>query len=230
MALIGGWEGYPHYFRFRGNREFILDEIINHYIYLAKPSQLNDPFDCYFGLIEIPDDSTFLRRAQYEVYKNQLGISRQEAREMAREAPLEEILSLYSDAVTGFIEKMGVSSFAVAPSNLAMWYSYADNHQGVCIQYDARKDNFFKSIKPVEYKSEFKKVNITDSSSQDFKVFSEKAAEHLFFSKSTAWESEKEFRVVGYSGKAILSPESMTRVLYGINCDEDFIKEVMVRN
>lgn len=219
------WEGYPIYYRFRPDKDYVIDEIVESQLFFADRDSLNDPFDCYINLIKLPDSNDYYRNLAYRIIKTKdPSLSRQIIRKNARDADMEELRTLYYDNLKGAIESMGICCFGISISNLSMWSHYANFHKGLCIQYDCTKDDLLKHMRPVNY--------VDKIETKEFKVLSGRpedsdAINHLFYTKSTMWESEKEFRIVHNKGLVSINPNAIKRIIYGIKCDDKFIKKAI---
>lgn len=68
-----------------------------------------------------------------------------------------------------------------------MWSHYADNHRGVCIEFDSESD-VFMFASPVRYTEELPVIVRPDDSSEEM-------LNKAFFTKAKCWEYEQEWRV-----------------------------------
>lgn len=103
------------------------------------------------------------------------------------------------------------------PCNELLWAHYANSHKGFCIEYDldVLVNNMLKNFDirnqiKVVYKNERPKVLETDN---NFEV-----QRKVFGTKSLAWESENEVRLVFLTeGEKPISPEAVTAIYFGLN-------------
>ena len=92
----------------------------------------------------------------------------------------------------------GVCCLTTKPDNLPMWAHYADNHEGVCYQFDlsghashaldgsVRSPCFpFTFLKPIRYQEKYRTI-----------LPEEEIREDVFLAKSKIWEYESEWRAL----------------------------------
>lgn len=105
------------------------------------------------------------------------------------------------------------------PSNEIMWSLYADGHKGFCIEYDLEKltnnyDNEFdiRSSITVNYEDQTPEVRNWDD------IFD--VQKKVFGTKSKAWSSENEFRLVfTTSGLKPISQDSVSAIYLGLRTE-----------
>ena len=164
-------------------------------IYLSKPAEYNDPFDC--GLIlttkdlsedfikEVIVESTFndlkkiskcstkekvkLKRSKdirndlpkFVVKKTRPNISPEERPKYIEIEKRMFTEGFYLDP--GFSQNIYVGCFSETNKSILMWSHYANNHEGLCIEYNFKElglSNFFsRFIFPVIYKSNIFNMN-----------------------------------------------------------------------
>jgi hypothetical protein len=99
-----------------------------------------------------------------------------------------------------------------------MWSHYADEHRGLCIEYDMT-DNDCKNIKAVDYKQP---RNIKVSDIIAWKKHSTEAENIIlntfFYSKAQQWHYEKEWRDINKSG-VNSAPFKISAIYFGFRCD-----------
>lgn len=152
---------------------------------------------------------------------------------------------IINEDVYNFINKKAVICFCENNNNMLMWSHYADSHKGICVGYDFSKfDNLFKS-KEIKLKR-LQNVNYTHTNNIDINVLnnpndSDFWAElnKLFYTKSTDWAYENEWRVILEYDKEIDKSETgrkldiklneiIKEVVFGVKCNEQtesFMKE-----
>jgi hypothetical protein len=119
-----------------------------------------------------------------------------------------------------------------------MWAQYAENHRGVCIEFD--KKEFTEKIKCsfnpifygyVAYKSQFKFINIDLDKLDDkeyLKNFMIKNRTQLFFIKHKDWSTEHEFRFLycGTNGYAVHLRKLIKGIYLGINFNDHYYQMI----
>ena len=144
--------------------------------------------------------------------------------------------------IEGLRDNIKVCCFSEELNSMPMWAHYADNHTGICIEYDFSKldydDKFSKYIFPIRYRRE--KYDITEFLR---KVFEENAEERmylLFFLmqiKHLSWNYEKEWRIILKANEnkngGIVCPIKPEGIYLGLNCTEknkQRIKDIVFTN
>jgi len=129
--------------------------------------------------------------------------------------------SIASAIVNAKLTNIGVLSFTENPKNIVMWAQYASNHKGVCIEVDIPKNT--RSLKKVTYTTQ----------QPEFEVYEAMDERHgrlfdLFYTKSTHWSSEAEWRMVMIEGgEAKTIPGAVvSRIIYGINASSETKEKV----
>jgi len=96
--------------------------------------------------------------------------------------------------------QIGIFCLSDIHNNLLMWSHYADSHKGIVIGFDRDyelfnlKINDFTKLRKVKYTSDRPHVNfkLTNHSIEE----NMKLAEKIYFTKSSEWEYELEYRVI----------------------------------
>lgn len=206
-------------------------------IYYSRPTAFNDPLDSN-PTIQVDTDLRSLEQLLYRMLVKLKG----------KEAALQEMnnhrymstehgdyktdakaASLYvyrlvadvDDLLTDELGAYGVLSLAAKWDCPLMWSHYADEHRGLCIEYDT-SDNAFKNLKPVSY-TRPRAVRVSDLI--DWKVKNiagakEKVCETFFFSKASQWRYEREWRDLSEGSGASDAPAYVSAVIFGLRCDD----------
>ncbi len=199
-----------------------LEQAIHHQsIFLARATWQNDPFDFKPRFIHSPihEINTWAKsnapkgvvsRERYQQLAGR-GVSRREFRKKTatlRRSPVAHAktqLKLAEQTFNLMPNETVLACFSEVLHNAPMWAHYADNHQGVCIEFSI--DWEIKADLPnqplrVEYKTDrpsLSTVDILNYSRREITNLPEQEALHIFeklcLIKSTQWEYEKEWRV-----------------------------------
>ena len=108
------------YFKYRPINKFLIDGIVNGALYFARPSRLNDPFDC-----------------QVDIKKSAiLAISRMSGE---KRKILETMVKVdgYFDEIQRRMTEIGVCSFSLTLEESLLWSHYAEEHRGICLMYQS---------------------------------------------------------------------------------------------
>lgn len=178
-----------------------LTTLENGHIYLSNPGRFNDIYDSvglYYSDIFKQSIMTRLGIA-FETFK----------------FSFDYLLAIY-------YESSGIACFTEDRDNFPMWWSYADNHSGFCVEYDI--DDAFKNnpkncdeIFPVIYSTEkanFDKllIRLTDNAQENEPlVRPEMLLFHILLgtTKHKSWSYEREWRCirVGAHGASDFAPK-----------------------
>jgi len=193
-------------------------------IWFSKATALNDPFDCrstYFNEDELI--TTFKKHRLDETSGK----------------TFEELAQGMDEMMDFLRSNVELTCFSEKPSNMPMWGNYADNHKGICIEYDFTQlesdSQFSKYLFPVGYESN--RYNITNIlkdiveekiSNKTYLIF------FLMLLKHDSWDYEKEWRIFnieGYEGNdrkgsLIECPIKPTAIYFGLNCSDEDIEAI----
>jgi hypothetical protein len=204
------------------------------------PFELNPSFDLMSkeDISRLPDDPNnpgqklFSQDAMTEMFAA-LGPGIQRA--MAQHAGQSGHFALRNNEIAQFTldSIFGILCLTECPDSLLMWAHYADNHNGVAIQFDSNHpflSTEHSSGGPVNYLDERPVLSYSNINSPD-----------LFFRKSTEWAYEREWRfirrladadqVVGAEPSPIhlfgLPPDLITGVIIGVGVSHEKRVEMM---
>lgn len=167
--------------------------------YFASPSSFNDPFDCRPNFT-LEGTDVDVRNYLRDVWARQAP----HLPEAERHAEVEAILSdpsrdpriaennrLFAAAYDSmFTAQVGVLCLSEVYDDILMWSHYADCHRGICLIYDTNYE-FFAHAQPVRYRQDRPRVNpITQTKEQ--------MLDNAIFTKSSAWDYEREWRIIHY--------------------------------
>lgn len=138
------------------------------------------------------------------------------------------LVSAVDDLLKAEIGRRGVLSLAAKWNCPLMWSHYADEHRGVCIEYDM-KDAAFNALQPVSYASS---RGVRVSELIDWKLNKSESArkqieQRVFFSKASQWRYEKEWRDIDSSAGASSAPAYVSAIIFGFRCDTTVINTVV---
>jgi len=159
-AFILKFNHFPSsFYKYRKLDDFMLNDLAYNWIWVAEIASLNDPFECSLLI----DDYLFFQS--------------------------EKLQDAWKNAVKEAQENIQICSFCECNDSLLIWSHYADQHKGICIEYDFTDcDEIRPFIQPVFYTNKIFKIK----SLNEFNVLNSLMAS-LF--KSKEWEYEKEWRV-----------------------------------
>ena len=165
--------------------------LVTGHLYLASPSDLNDPFESEFEFEEIETipDVVFLK----DIFSN----SKIDVNEINRDnfyIHLKKLLKNMQD------EEYGITCFSEVDDDVLMWSHYANSHKGICLEFDSDKLLQSEVIRSIHLKlenikplNEVPKVEIVID--DDSLTIKEK--EDIALWKFPHWSHEKEIRLHG---------------------------------
>ena len=163
-------------------------------MYLPEISELNDPYEG-----ELLYDNELVENAYFK-YKRDEFNKKQNMSSRTLQKLLEENSSVYVEELKQYLHK-GIYFICLSSSNKinSLWAHYADNHRGICIEYDMNDCGDKKFLKDSCFKIEYvKKSDYT----RDIKIhikydtYSRNWMLKPFLRKSEEWNYEKEWRII----------------------------------
>jgi hypothetical protein len=122
----------------------------------------------------------------------------------------------------------GIFSLSETWKSPLMWSHYADEHRGLCIEYDTTQIAH-PDLAAVDYRSP-RSVKVSDliewklngSAEAESRVYNT-----FFFSKASGWKYEKEWRDIHPSSGAHDTGFSIVAVYFGLRCDSAVITSIV---
>jgi len=171
-------------YKFRAINKRLIESLVNRSLYFAKPSTLNDPFDCRIELKEAFE---------------QAGSSATGDRKNFLLSFLAKPKFFENWRCT--VDKLGVCAFSRENLHPLLWSHYADEHRGVCLKYQFRAAYFttdefhLTAAGKVEYLVEPLKEWLKSTPMDDLDKFVEGLLHKYLKTKSPAWKYEEEERI-----------------------------------
>ncbi|MEO8410362.1 MAG: DUF2971 domain-containing protein [Propionivibrio sp.] len=212
--------------------------------YYANPSSFNDPLDSSPTIQVDTDRATLekllfkmlLRSVGKEQALSEIGNHRYMSTELGdyKVEPKAEayyvrlLASNVKDLLYAELGKRGVLSFAERWDCPLMWSHYADEHRGLCIEYDA-SDSAFVNLRPVDYRRP-RSIKVSDLIEWKIKQSAsarQKIAETFFLAKAPQWRYEREWRDVTDHAGSRPAPARVSAVYFGLRCDTSVITAIV---
>lgn len=212
--------GAPFAFRYRSNNDYTLDEIEKNYVYFANRDQLNDPFDSSPSYIELTESQEELELLQLELLKDTTDPLVKDY--LMGTNGIKEIKNVAREKIDQYINSFGIACFSMYQANYNLWANYANNHKGICLQFNTIYDpKFFHNLLPVFFVSELKKI--------EFKpITQENELIKLLYNKLDQWKAEKELRLIKSDpGKQYYEPQALRNIIVGFNADDDYVNQLI---
>jgi hypothetical protein len=172
-----------------------------------------------------------------EALLSQLNSYRYSATEYGRYDDEKKGTEIYRDLLVTDIDEYvkshfagrGVLSLAARWDNPLMWSHYAEEHRGICIEFDTR-DHRCERLEPIAY-GYTRYLLVSDL--RDWLIGGSRAAEdkiarQFLFAKASQWRHEREWRAISSQSGVDGAPFKITAVHFGLRCDQS-IKTAVVR-
>lgn len=195
------------------------DLLVQSRLWLASPTDFNDPFDCRAHVVYEADPA--VRRKKFD---SMLRGIEPHLSGIARRRKIDQMMASRSPGdwhettvktITRHLESLGVCCFSEDPKSLLMWSHYAANHTGVCLQFESLRDiRTFSTAIPVRYTDDYPRIN--------FFKYTGNELSQLMLSKFKHWAYEKERRIVaiGAAHKWLrFSSSALTGIILGAKAD-----------
>ena len=140
-----------------GSIERVRDILVNNQLWLSRPSSFNDPFDMQARVIVKGTGKEI--RDRYREIQKRLGVRYKEREKQLSKLMGKSHKEIEEDLTNTYkkhVDTMGVCSFAGDPRSILMWSHYAENHEGICIQFERAQD--YRALSraiPVDYNKEY---------------------------------------------------------------------------
>jgi len=197
-------------YKYRTINKRLIESIINQTLYFARPDALNDPFDCRIDL-----QKAFRRAA------------------MSATDERRNFLSSFLATPEFFrnwrstFDTMGVCCFSRTFSETLLWSHYAEEHKGVCLEYQFRGASLLGNItaaQNVEYLDDPLVPWLVEEAPMDMTEFAKELAFRYLRTKCPAWKYEQEARIIRQeSGPFKFQGVLLTEVCFGLRTPQDDI-------
>jgi hypothetical protein len=171
-------------YKFRPINKRLIESLVDRSLYFARPSTLNDPFDCCIDLKKA------LERAE-------ACSSGDRKRFFSSILDKPEFFKTWHSTLEG----LGVCAFSRGNRHTLLWSHYADDHKGVCLKYEFRAAYFIEDDQfhltaagNVDYLLE-PLMEWLKSAPMDEYTFVTDLVHRYLKTKSPAWEYEEEARI-----------------------------------
>ena len=242
-------------YKYRNREQYHLEALRECYFYFSKPSEMNDPFDCYpiifYDSSKCSENELKMFIMEYKG-KRESEIDKQEIQDLIIEfqdftSPYSDKTKKTSELVNDYLKFFSVSS---NPENILMWSYYSDSHKGYCIkikteQYDncnwiAFKSHQFKKISPQTFPVGYLKldnVNYSKKKPNPINMFQNDSQSRLYqyiLDKFEDWSHEEESRLLTHPNlmidphiqKIYYNPSIIDGIILGYHCSDELKKEL----
>lgn len=193
------------------------DFLVNNRLWLGTVSAFNDPFEGRADYV-VPYRGAELRHALERKYR-ELGFGSQDAKLKVDSGDVANPKRMEERARQGnmrLLETVGVCALGTNATSPLLWSHYAQEHSGICVQLRPVMDLEALIAHPVEY-------NDTYPILSDMLEPPEARKTLPIMRKSTAWEYEKEWRIVALDAPnthRAFAPDAMGAVILGMRISD----------
>ncbi|HCH4312376.1 TPA: DUF2971 domain-containing protein [Vibrio parahaemolyticus] len=199
-------------FKFREINKTTYEIFLNSELWCASPTSLNDPFDAQFD---------------YQIFGEKVSLLLGD----------QQYANALAQNVKGIFENFGICSFSRSKDNQVMWAHYADEHKGLCIEFDITKvveENSGLSLAHVNYQSELPELKLvedrTNSSAGAISVtgaINQDIFKKILATKDVTWSYEEETRIIKPEyGVIKFSPKCVLSISFGLRTSAKDITNV----
>lgn len=252
----------------------------NKKIWLAKPSTLNDPYECkireftqkerqkeiaqsmgnqLMGFVmtanrALKNGEPLFNLRQKDIKSIMKSIKRasslEDKYEIANDVITNKAGKSYSspssimDSLEENLDCVGIFSLSEDPLNKLMWSHYSFNHQGIALGFEfednsiLNDEQYFKPInytdKPLSFDLDngrlvkheyFYNENMQLDSKMSLQ-FKDPELQKIFFTKTTEWTYEKEWRYIREKFGEYDFPTKLSQIIFGLNCSIENINKI----
>lgn len=191
----------------------------------TSPLDFNDPFDCDTSILE------FTRTADSVAeYKQALELSNlpllEKMRALAEFYQPATFQKVYAHVAKHKIETAKVTCFSKTHSNTLMWSHYAQNHKGICLEFNGS----MPANDVLERGTAFMvNVNYDRVGMIDYNLDKERAIVDLFTRKWSDWRYEEEVRIIIMDEEPIqkFDKSFLTGIIFGCRTPDSDKQEVL---
>ena len=182
----------PKYlYKYIGDNTKSFESIFEGKIWFSAPCSFNDVFDCDLSIDE------------KSIFENALMLF-PDKRGLRQGSPIWHDIKNRTFKAISVLRKefeelkttIGIACFSEVFDSLLMWSHYANNHSGICVEYDLLKMNKQLSYSPVPIIYSSERVFIDKISVDTIDYESVKSLINCTTTKSPEWAYEKEWRII----------------------------------
>ena len=210
---------YHQFYKFRVINKYFIDSLVKSYLYFAKPSQLNDPFDCRIEVGKI-------------IKKIAIKKTNDESLVLKEFSKLEPKLADASAEIEGF----GICSFSLDCTSTLMWSHYANDHKGLCVLYcfpesflkdEDNKSRIFGVAKVGYDENPFTNwfSNISTEKLYRTDIMFQEFSSLMLTQKSPSWQYEQEVRIIrSKNGPLKIDSSYIKKIIFGLQTPKEDIQ------
>lgn len=207
----------PFLYRYRPMKEYDFKALEENYFWQQTLDFQNDEDE---GLLDLTYD--LIKHSSSKILKKICNISFIEARRK-----IQNINMVMRDKLKELRKPYGIVCFSELVDSDKMWKEYANNYQGICIEYSKKKliKNQFHLVpvlyKRIKYINDYYKIDENHDGEIVINLIDEQA-EKVFLTKTMKWEYEREWRHLDFIKNGNCITAVIPKKIYiGYNCLPD---------
>ena len=167
-----------------------ISAIKNNKIWFSSPCNFNDVFDCDISVDEKDIFEWVLNNL------NERKIKRNSTKWFQLKSKISQEIVTLQESLKLFKANMGITCLSELDNSLLMWAHYAENHRGICVEYNLLKMNSQSKLSAVPVIYSKNKVKFYPTESANINTESLRALIYSITSKSPEWDYEREWRII----------------------------------
>ncbi|MGL4571843.1 MAG: DUF2971 domain-containing protein [Clostridium sp.] len=164
------------------NISYIVKMIEENELWVSNPREFNDPYDCY---LEFDYEKVLLAKS-LEMFGDKINLQDKSKIDEL----VDKVRNAYEKTFEDEVNKTALACLCEENNNVLMWSHYADNHKGICIEYEFDEIDKLGEVYPVIYTENISDLTKDMINSNPYGILKR------FMTKYKAWEYEKEWRII----------------------------------
>jgi hypothetical protein len=215
-------------FQYQRANKINLSNLEKQILYMASPSQFNDPYDCdiNYDLIDYSrEDAGAIKRKFIELEVSPQ--NRELLKALENEQFLPELIKVaqkvFEVAHEVFLKNSGICCFSEINDNLLMWAHYCEGYRGFCLEFRTEYEPFLR-LHQVQYIDAFKRIDFVNQLLSENGEF----ITDLYCTKSKNWDYEKEWRIIHHNAKTEYRyvQECLKAIYFGPKIENEYKKNL----
>lgn len=209
-----------------------LEAVICNKLWYSAPCKFNDVFDCDILIGEKEILNSALRQ-----FPDKRGIRPGSPVWKETQKRIAQGIPSLRSTLDGLKTKTGIACLTETEDSLLMWSHYANNHCGMCVEYDLLSINEQLKFSPVPVVYGGERVWLRTIDNENFETESQRVLIESLTSKSQEWSYEREWRIIRDDGAcgtkwdnvkngALLDMICPSSIILGCNAKSEFEKAV----
>lgn len=192
-------------YKYRNLNDLTIKILLKNYFWAPSKETLNDPCECYYST------------ESYNTFMNFASL-------IAPQIDENELHNQF-DSIQDMIKSSGIFSLSKSCNISSLWASYAQEHTGICIEYDLEdligKNKGLYQCFDVMYSDTPPDIGVEDISN-DFLL------QKMIGTKHLDWDKEQEFRIIcDNQGENYHRSDAVRGIIFGLKTSDESKNELM---